>query len=428
MTKTYVPGGVFAIDYGTSNSLMSYVSSEGLSPPLPLDERASDPTVFRSLLYFPHQDACYYGQKAIEEYNSNFGEGRFIRSVKKYLPSTSFVGSYIENRVVRLEDLIGYFLLEMRRRATALLGFEVDRVILGRPAKYSFDPERDKMAEYRMKKAAEIAGFKEVEFLPEPLAAAFDLRSRLTKEKIVLVVDLGGGTSDFTIIKIGQHPYSENDLLGLGGISLAGDAFDGEIMKHEVDSYFGSEVKYRVPLGRNIQQMPPILLDNLCSAPDIVQLQKKDVYQFFKRVKNWTLKEEDKQKLHRLEILVDDQLGFAIYEVIDQCKRQYSQRPIVNFEFDYPKIEISKQMQSTQFESFAEPLADDILNCMGEVVLQAGLTTDQIEMVYCTSGTSKLALVQEKLKSIFGDNKLQNSDHFHSVSKGLALRAQELFF
>jgi hypothetical chaperone protein len=146
--------------------------------PLPLDNLAADPTVFRSLLYFPNSQICHYGTAAIAQYCEHEGEGRLVRSIKKYLPSESFIGSWIDDRMVKLEDLIGFFLLELRKRASALFEHDVTSVMLGRPARFSPDPAKDRLAEYRLNKAAEIAGFKRIEFLAEPLAAAFDLRRR----------------------------------------------------------------------------------------------------------------------------------------------------------------------------------------------------------------------------------------------------------
>jgi hypothetical chaperone protein len=235
----------FAIDYGTSNSLM--VATDGLTvtKPLALDPLATDPSVLRSILYFPHGDACFYGQDAINQYSDHHGEGRLIRSIKKYLPSESYVGSWIDNRVVRLEDLISYFLLEMKKRAEAQLGVTVENVVLGRPAKFSQDPVKDRLAQFRLQKAAELAGFKQISFLPEPLAAALDLRTRLKEMKTVLVVDLGGGTSDFTVIQIGPRAFVESDVLAMGGLSVAGDAVDGEFMKFHVAPFLGSKVKFQ---------------------------------------------------------------------------------------------------------------------------------------------------------------------------------------
>ncbi len=308
----------FAIDYGTSNSLLVATDGINVSVPLPLDPMAPDATVLRSILYFPHGEACFYGQDAINRYSDNHGEGRLIRSLKKYLPSESYVGSWIDNRMVRLEDLVSYFLLEMKNRAEGELGVSVENVVLGRPAKFSPDPVKDKLALFRLKKAAESAGFKNISFLQEPLAAALDLRTRLTEMKTVLVVDLGGGTSDFTVIRIGPKKFEDSDVLAMGGVSVAGDAVDGEFMKFHVAPFLGSKVKYRVPMGSNILEMPKSLLDHICSPADLAQLRRSDHMDFFRSVQKWSVREEDRLNLERLFVLVEDQLGFAIFEEIDR--------------------------------------------------------------------------------------------------------------
>jgi hypothetical chaperone protein len=415
-----------AIDYGTSNSLLSAADAKTATSPLSMDPLALDPTVFRSILYFPHGDLCYYGQKAIDEYSENQAEGRLIRSVKKYLPSASFVGSWIDNRMVRLEDLIGLFLLEMRKRGCEQLGFEVDRVLMGRPAKFSEDPVKDKLAQYRLEKAAQFAGFKEIQFLPEPLAAAFDLRKRLTETKTVLVVDLGGGTSDFTVIRIGPETFKEADVLSIGGISVAGDVVDGDFMRVAVAPYLGSKVRYKVPMGSNILEMPKSLLDHICSPADIAQLQKSEYMQFFRSIRDWSLDEKDRSALERLFTIVEDQLGFKIFEAIDGTKREFSEKPEGRFSFDYPSAEIDFAIARPDYDLQIMGSAEKILSTMDETIQASGLRPDAIDLVYCTGGTSKLRTIQSGLLRRFPKNKIVGGNFFHSVIDGLAARAQEL--
>lgn len=414
-----------AIDYGTSNSLLSAADAFQSTSPLALDPLAPDSTVFRSILYFPHGDLCFYGQKAIDEYSENQAEGRLIRSVKKYLPSESFIGSWIDNRIVRLEDLIGFFLLEMRKRGCEQLGFDVDRVLLGRPAKFSEDPAKDKIAQYRLEKAAKFAGFKEIQFLPEPLAAAFELRKRLTETKTVLVVDLGGGTSDFTVIRIGPEAFKDSDVLAIGGISVAGDAVDGDFMRSAVAPFLGSKVKYRVPMGSNILEMPKSLLDHICSPADIAQLQKSDYMHFFRSVRDWSLGETDRAALQKLFTIVEDQLGFKIFEAIDNTKREFSEKSEAKFVFDYPDAEIEFEIARPDFDLQIMNSAEKILKTMDDTLIASNTSADKIDLVYCTGGTSKLRTIQSGLLRRFSKDKIVGGNFFHSVIDGLASRAQE---
>ena len=417
---------ILAIDYGTSNSLLAVADATSSSAPLPLDPSAPDSTVFRSVLYFPHGQLCFYGQKAIDEYGERQADGRLIRSIKKYLPSESFIGSFIDNRMVRIEDLIGYFLLEMRKRACEHLGYDVERVLLGRPAKFSDDPVKDKLAQYRMEKAAAIAGFKEVQFLPEPLAAAFELRKKLTETKTVLVVDLGGGTSDFTVIRIGPQPFRDEDVLAIGGVSIAGDVVDGEFVRHSVAPHLGSKVRYRVPMGSNVLEMPKSLLDHICSPADIAQLQKSDYFQFFRSIRDWSLRDVDRQALDRLFSIVEDQQGFRLFEEVDRVKRELASNEAVKFFFDYPGAEMDFEVVRPDFDAQIWNPAEKILKVMDDTLLASGVAASDIDIVYCTGGTSKLRVIQGGLRKRFPKERIMGGNFFHSVIEGLASRAQEL--
>lgn len=417
---------ILAVDYGTSNSLAAASDPSGSTAPLPLDDEASDPSVFRSLLYFPHGELCFYGQRAITEYMDRGAEGRLVRSIKKYLPAESFLGSWIDNRVVRLEDLIGYFLLEIKKRSAHALGFEVDRILLGRPAKFSEDPVKDNIAQHRLVRAAEIAGFKEIDFMPEPLAAAFELRKRLTETKTVLVVDLGGGTSDFTVIRIGPDAFRQEDVLAIGGVSVAGDAVDGDFARHSIAPYLGSKVRYRVPMGSNVLEMPKSLLDHICSPADIAQLQKSDYMHFFRSVRDWSLRETDRTALNRLFAIVEDQQGFRLFESVDRLKRELSANDTARFNFDYPEAEMDFEIVRPDYDAQISNSVESIVKVMDETLRLSGVTAEAIDIIYCTGGTSKLRSVQSALRRRFKADRIVGANFFHSVIEGLAARAQEL--
>ena len=162
----------YAIDFGTSNSLLSFVADNGAITPVPLDEQGSK--VLRSLLYTPKQHSWFFSHAAIQEYIANDGEGRFLRSIKKFLPEPTYTGTTVHNQNLNISDLISVFLGEMRKRANKFTGIDVESVVLGRPALYSLEKDNDTLAENRMRKAAEQAGFKQIVFCPEPIAAGLD--------------------------------------------------------------------------------------------------------------------------------------------------------------------------------------------------------------------------------------------------------------
>ncbi|NQW45000.1 MAG: Hsp70 family protein [Deltaproteobacteria bacterium] len=417
----------YAIDFGTSNSLLAAASTEQIFNALPIDPGSYDPTVMRSLLYFPNQKKVLFGSNALKNYNDNPGEGRLIRSIKKHLPFRSFIGTWIEDRPMNLEDLIGLFLSELRKKGNQHFGEDIDRLVLGRPARFAEDDGDDRYAQSRLEIAARKAGFKEIEFVPEPIAAACEFRSTLQSEKIVLVADFGGGTSDFTVMKMKPGPYDPSDVLGIGGVARAGDALDGAVMRARVSRYFGSDIKFQIPMSSNWLTMPSHLVEKICSPADVSMLMKRDVMDFLKNIERWAKKAEDKEKMQRLFTLVEDQLGFPLFEKIEHAKRELSESGEGRILFDYPGINLNETVQRLEFEKYIQPSVDLILRALDETVKRSGLRCNEIDIVCCTGGTARVACLREAMELRFGKAKLQEHRVFHSVVQGLAHRAQEIF-
>jgi len=418
---------IYCIDFGTSNSLLAAATAKNPMEPINLDPLHSDPTIMRSILYFSGETNVSFGQNAIKQYVENTGDGRLIRSIKKYLPSESFTGTIIGNKFYQIEYLISSFLRELKKRADLCFSQDVKRVVLGRPARFSLDDKKDNLAESRLKKAAELAGFNDVQFFPEPFAAAFSFREELESEKLVLVVDLGGGTSDFTVIKIGSKAYTPNDVLSIGGISIAGDVLDGSLMTHELSPYFGAGAKYQLPMGGNILEMPPILKEKLSSPADITLLNHSDIMYFLNDVKKSLCSKDDLVKMDRLFALVEDNLGFSIFEEIEKWKKDVCLHGKGRFNFNYPEIELHADLDYDRFQICTQESIEKIFASMNDVIKSAGIQPEQIDMICCTGGTSKVPAIRNQLVKTYGIDKIQSFQNFHSVIKGLSHRAAELF-
>ncbi|MFM8316616.1 MAG: Hsp70 family protein [Deltaproteobacteria bacterium] len=417
----------YGIDFGTSNSLLSATDGNQIFSAIPLDSHSFDPSVMRTLLYFPSQKSVFFGAEALKNYNENPGEGRLIRSIKKHLPFRSFIGTWIEDRPMNLEDLIGLFLGELRRRGNQHFGKEVNRVVLGRPARFAEDDGDDLYAQSRLEIAAKKAGFTEIEFVPEPIAAACEFRSTLKEEKIVLVADFGGGTSDFTVMKMKPGPYDPSDVLAIGGVPKAGDALDGSVMRERLSSYFGADIRFQIPFSSNILKMPLHLMEKICSPADVSLLMKRDVMEFLKNIEKWAIREEDRTKMRRLFTLVEDQLGFPLFEKIEMAKRELSVETEGTVVFDYPHIQLNEKIQKSEFESYIAPPVEAILKTLDETLNRSGLKAHQIDLVCCTGGTARVPCLRLAIEQRFGKEKLQEHRVFHSVVDGLAHRAREIF-
>jgi hypothetical chaperone protein len=421
-----VKPNILAIDFGTSNSLVAAANENQIFDPIPLDPFASDPTIFRSLLYFPDAQKAYYGAEAIQKFVGNEFEGRLIRSIKKQLPLKSFIGTWIGDRPMNLEDLIALFLKEMRLRACKFFDCEIDRAVIGRPAKFSLDEAADRFGEFRLLEAAKRAGFKSVIFCPEPLAAAYDYQEQITEVKKVLVADFGGGTSDFTVIRIGKKHFEPSDVLAIGGVPVAGDALDGYVMRKEVSPFFGGDVEYQVPFSSNILRMPAHLMSLISSPADISFLGIQDAKEFLLQLRSWTLSNKDKEKMDRLLILIEDKVGFQIFERIEAAKKELSKKNESIIKVDYPKLELAQPITKVQFDTACKTPIHSILEALDKTVALAGLEFKDIDLVCCTGGTAYVPAINEGILARFGKDKLRQHQNFHSVVKGLALKAQEV--
>lgn len=414
-----------AIDFGTSNSLVGAWKDGKRIEALAIDPAAPDPTLMRTLLYFATAQQCYFGAETIPRYVENEMEGRLFRSFKSHLANRSYSGTSVGDRVLSLEDLVSSFLIELKRRADQILGVRSERAVIGKPARYSLDPAVDEFALGRMRKAALNAGFREVEFVPEPLAAALDYRRQLKSEKIVLIGDFGGGTSDFTLIRMGPFAYQKEHVLGIDGCPLAGDALDSLFMSRRLNRFFGADARYKMSMSSNWLKMPPTVTERLNQPAHIVHLKEKATYEFIREVRKGALGDKEKAAIDRLFVLIEDQQIFSFFEQIEKTKRRLSDREIATFEFDYPDLETKTDFLRAEFDEWSQPAVDKIFKAMEDCLNQGGITPEQVDLVSLTGGTSMVPRIRNEFVRRFGEDKLQAQTQFHSVLSGLIESAAE---
>jgi hypothetical chaperone protein len=410
---------VLAIDFGTSHSLVGALHNGQRIDNIAIDSFSSDPTLMRTLLYFPQADQCFYGAEALRKYTELEMQGRLFRSFKSHLPNRHYLGTVFENRILSLESMIGLFLLELKKRAELILKTTVTKAVIGRPARYSMDPVADEFAIHRMKKAAEYAGFADVLFVPEPLAAALEFRRGIDQEKVILIGDFGGGTSDFTIMKITPQSFQKKDVLAVEGCPLAGDALDSVFMSSRLNRGFGAQTKYRLPMSSNTMTMPVSVMDKLNKPAQIVHLKERETYEFIKEVRKCALRAEDKKAIDRLFVMIEDQQIFAFFEEIEKTKKNLSSKPTSAFNFDYPDLETSEVFSSVEFEDWSAKVKNEILTALDRCLAQAGLADSQIEHVFLTGGTAHVPFIQNEFIRRFGAEKMQTKNFFHSILSGL---------
>lgn len=419
---------LYAIDFGTSNSLLSAANRRSIHPPIPLDPDADDPTILRSISFFPEEngDGQKYavGRSALHEYVAHGSRGRLLRSLKRFLPVRGFTRTQIGSASYSLEELIAVMLRELRLRANAFFNADVRRVLLGRPARFSPDPEEDALAETRLGRAAVLAGFERVSFCPEPVAAARDFRGELALGKLMLVGDFGAGTSDFSLVRLGPSGFELAAVLATFGVAVAGDALDGSLMRGKIARNFGSAIRYRVPFGDNVLSMPRPLLEKLCSPAEMSLLGRRDVRAFLEDVRSWSLERRDRGHIDQLLTLVDDTLGFVLFERIEQAKKELSAADRVQFSFHVPGIDVEEELAREEFEAGARRELEAIVRALDTTLELGGVAAEDVDLVCLTGGTARVPFVQAYLRERFGPAKLHALSGLHAVAEGLARHAQ----
>ncbi|WP_379092272.1 Hsp70 family protein [Pedobacter sp. UC225_65] len=226
------------------------------------------------MIYFPSTTAIneakyVIGENAIKSYLSDGMKGRFIKSIKQILSRSSFTETRIQNKRYNASDLVTLILKELKERADKIIGQDCQKAVIGRPVFFDDDNTmKDTLAQNRLSKAAENAGFSEVRFQFEPIGAAFAYEKTITHKEKVLVADLGGGTTDFTYLildpaKVGSKDR-KNDMMATGGIYIGGDSFDSAFMWEKGTPYFGKNTIYEATPGKPLT-VPKSLFANICS-------------------------------------------------------------------------------------------------------------------------------------------------------------------
>jgi hypothetical chaperone protein len=406
------------IDFGTSNSAVALPTGEVLriAPP-PRGQR-----LFRSVLFFPEQSReALAGASAIEEYLQR-GEGRFIQSVKSWLPSASFSSTVIRGRAFRLEELVAILLRAIRTAGELAAGTPLPHVVLGRPARFGDDAESDARAERRLRTAAELAGFTDIRFVIEPIAAALAYEATLTRDELVLVADFGAGTSDLTLMHLGPSRRARSDrqadIVASSGVAIGGDRFDAAIMKHKLLRYFGERSTYEV-MGKRLP-MPAHIMQRLLAWHEMSFIREQKTRELLDRMLH---SGDDVPAIEALQDLVEENLGFRLYRAIEAAKIRLSETEATRVGFDEARIHIDEPLTRADFERFAAPLLDALDACVAELLQSSGVATRDLSAIFLTGGSSQIPAVRRLFARRFGPERLRSADAFTSVAEGLGRAA-----
>lgn len=409
---------LYGIDFGTTNSALAIFDEQ--------KKEIVDTIIIPSLIYFPstaipNQEKYVIGELAIESYLSDQMKGRFIKSIKQILPRRSFIETRIQNKKYNASDLVALILKELKGKADQIIGYNCTKAIIGRPVFFDDDDTmKDTLAQTRLSKAAQIAGFTDIRFQFEPIGAAFAYEKTIQKKEKVLVADLGGGTTDFTYLildpsKVGSKDR-KNDMMATGGIYVGGDSFDSSFMWEKGTPYFGKNTIYEATPGKPLT-VPKSLFANICTW---------DKMNFFnglriqKDIQDYYYYSGHDPQFKNLITLIDNNLGYSVFQSIEKTKINLTNKSVADFFYAKMDINIKEEISIVNYGEIINKDIERISEYLNEFLSINNINPTDIDSLFLTGGTSMVSVIQNLFKTKFPHLKINSGDNFKSVAKGLA--------
>jgi hypothetical chaperone protein len=412
------------IDFGTSNSAAAW--REG--PPHPVWPIALEgpATSLPTAIFFNAEDRrSYFGREAVGQYLAGH-EGRLMRSLKSLLGSALLLEkTEVNGQAMSFQDIVTVFLHEIKTRAEHQMGCPIGRVVMGRPVHFvDDDPARDALAQEMLLHAAQAAGLPDVSFQLEPIAAAFDYERRVTQEALVLVADIGGGTSDFTVVRLGpqralQPGSRAGDILATRGVHVGGTDFDHKLSLERVMPLLGFR-----HIGPLLREVPSGVFFDLATwhliawryAPKAVR-EAQALHTDYADL-----------RLHsRLMTVLNERLGHHLAHDVEQAKISSSshanqtnasgQHAPIDLAYLEPALQAT--LSGPQLAQHLQALLGRVVHCAQDCVAAADLRPPQLGAIYLTGGSSALAPFQQALREAFVGVPLVEGDLFGGVAAGL---------
>ena len=417
MTMHVLQDTTLGIDFGTSNSAMAVRQGAGPARMIALEGEAR--TLPTALFFNSEDHRTHFGRDAVAQYLAGT-EGRLMRSLKSLLGSALLQDqTAVHDKLVSYQDIISLFLRMLAGKASDALGGMPARVVMGRPVHFvDDDAERDRQAESALRQAALDAGFADVSFQLEPIAAALDHEQRIDRESLVLVVDIGGGTSDFTVVRLGPQRLARaergSDVLATTGVHVGGTDFDRRLSLDLLMPLLG--FRHTGPTGREV---PSRVFFDLSTWHLIQWLYSPKALRDAQNLRP----DYAEARLHeRLMHVLRERLGHRLADTVEQAKISASladaEAPMA---LGWIEAGLHAAVTSQGLSQFlAQPLAQ-VVACAGDCVRQAGLGPQGVDAIYLTGGSSALRPLRQALRAAFPDTPQIEGDLFGGVAAGLAV-------
>lgn len=405
------------IDFGTSNSTAARIVA-GRAELLPLED--GKPTLPSIVFFNAEDDRTRFGRAGLADYLAGY-EGRLMRSLKSLLGSSLIDGqTEVNGRALAFRDLLQQFIGELKRRAEAQHGGEFARAVFGRPVYFvDDDVAADRAAQDTLEEIARSVGFREISFQYEPIAAAYHYETDIAAEELVLVADIGGGTSDFSLIRLSPERARrldrKDDLLANGGVHIGGTDFDRQLSLDGIMPLLG--YRSRLKSGR---EMPSNVFFSLATWHTINSAYTR---QTLHEQRELLREAAEPQRTQRLLKLLDQHAGHWLANTVEQSKIALSDAERTRLPLDRLEAGLVQELLRHDFELASDLLVGRIEATVAALLREAGLAAERIDTVLFTGGSSGIPLLRRRIAALLPNARAVECDLFGSIGAGLAVEA-----
>jgi hypothetical chaperone protein len=412
------------LDFGTANS--SIAVSDGINTDvLILDQGSSS---IPSTFFFDFEDdVTYIGEDAYDRYYLG-DKGRFLRSFKSALGTSTLEHEIqIKRNRYSVKDIIQQYLGIVVSRAELDLQQPIDNLVVGRPVHFvDHDPDADSRAEASLRDIVQNLGVKNVEFQLEPIAAALNYGVTVDSEELVLVIDIGAGTSDFSVVKFAAINQGQAEVISNCGVHIGGNDFDKVIALNQAMPLFGYTQRFK---RREQLEVPNHYYQNASSWHKIDLLYDRKVINAMQEISPQVF---DPELIDRFLKLLSTRQVHNVLAEVERMKKAYSDNhnsgldSSIDLSFLEQGLEV--KIDKTSFHNLIDSMCDDIISNAKQAIELAGLEGHQIDTVYVTGGSMGIKHLHDKVVAEFGEAKIVEGDRATSVARGLALYAHQIGF
>ena len=412
------------LDFGTTNSVAA-VARDGVSELVQLDTPAGPEAAFRSALCFWEDEAVRggiasaAGPWAIAEY-LEFPQGsRFLQSFKSVAANTGFEHATVFDRRYKFEQLGQKFLEKMAARSSGALAGAAS-IVVGRPVIYAGHAPDEALA--RARYDAMFAGLgAPLHYVYEPMGAAFSYAARITEPATVLVADFGGGTSDFSVVRIAAPGAARRCLpLGHSGVGIAGDRFDARIVEELVLPLLGKGSAYRS--FDKLLEIPGGYFADFADWSRLALMRNRKTLADLEKLRRAAV---DPAAIGRMIAIIEEELGFRLHEAVGQVKRDLSVAQMAQFRFSGAGLRIEAEVSRSAFEAWIAPEIARIEAAVDRALAMAETAPAAIDRVFLTGGSSLIPRIQRIFTDCFGAGRIATGGELTSIAHGLALIGQQ---